>query len=330
MLTPCCEGAGAARWTNYDKVMIIAPNIYAANAGAPGALDRCDAHRRDPDWIAKRAQAADARLLVMRDGDHPLDADHAPLAIGGADAIPMEDLIFLGVDADGAWFGCEAASADQDALSAAANWAPLRRVGADLPWRAAHRLATLRAVMLWRRRFTFCPSSGAPLTSIRGGFAKRCEADGVEYFPTIAPAVIMLPFLPSPDGDLLADRCLLAHGAHLPHGMYSTIAGFVEPGESLEDAVIRETQEELGLYVRRPIYLHSQPWPFPNSLMVGFLAEIAPGPLTLAEDEIEDARWFSRAELLSDALEDQADFRLPRPDSIARRIIRDWAAAATV
>lgn len=297
------------------------PNIYAARAGADGALDRCEAQRRDPGWIAARARDVDARFLPYHGDAHAFAADGALIVLGPeAVTAPAEALIFLGEDDAGAWFGVEADGAD---TPDDVDWSTLRLRGATLNWRDAARLSALRGLMIWADQARYCGRCASPLNPIRGGTARRCAACAEERFPVIAPAVIMLPVCPDPDGDREADRCVLAHGVRLPHGLYSTVAGFVEPGESLEDTVVRETQEELGLRVTHARYLHSQPWPFPNSLMVGFRAQVADGPLRLEDNEIADARWITRAALR--ALKETADFRLPRPDSIARRIVMDWA-----
>jgi len=178
-------------------------------------------------------------------------------------------------------------------------------------------LACARALQVWRSRHRHCGSCGAPTRARSAGHVLVCTSSecGAEFFPRIDPAVIVLVS----DGG----HALLGRQAQWPPGRYSCLAGFVEPGESLEDTVAREVFEESGVRVRRVRYFGSQAWPFPSSLMLGFSAEATRGPLVL-DDELEDARWFTPAEL---AVPDSA--RLPPRHTIARRLIEDWYRAAT-
>jgi NAD+ diphosphatase len=148
------------------------------------------------------------------------------------------------------------------------------------------------------------------------GNAMSCPGCKAQHFPRTDPAVIMLV--------VRGDHCLLGHSARFPQKMYSTLAGFVEPGESLEEAVRREVMEESGVDVGRVIYHSSQPWPFPSSIMLGFHAEGLSEAITIDPEELQDARWFSRADLRN---HEALGFGLPRADSIARRLIEDWLNA---
>ena len=179
-------------------------------------------------------------------------------------------------------------------------------------------LAHARGLMHWRARHRFCGVCGHALEPRSAGNALACPGCHAQHFPRTDPAVIMLVT----DGD----RALLGHSARFPNStMYSTLAGFVEPGESLEEAVSREVFEEAGIRTGRIFYHSSQPWPFPASIMLGFHAEALSTEIAIDPTEIEDARWFTRAELRAP---DSVGITLPRADSIARRLIEDWMAHA--
>jgi NAD+ diphosphatase len=209
---------------------------------------------------------------------------------------------------------------DELALDGQGEFRDLREVGALLPQRDGSILAYARGLMHWHRHHRFCGRCGAPTESRKGGHLRVCTrpACGHEHFPRTDPAVIMLVH----DGE----SCVLGRRPGWPPGLHSTLAGFVEPGESLEEAVAREVLEEAGLEV--PLagirYNSSQPWPFPASLMLGFHARADRAPLTVYDEELESADWYSRETILN--LGEEDDLRLPRGDSIARRLIEDWLA----
>ena len=193
-------------------------------------------------------------------------------------------------------------------------WAGLREVGADLGDLDAGLLVQAIGILEWHDRHRFSPLTGAPTTVERAGWVQRDPTTGAEFFPRTDPAVIMLVH----DG---ADRVVLGRQAVWPPGRFSILAGFVEPGESAEAAVAREVAEEVGLRVTDVRYVASQPWPFPQSLMLGFVARAEEaGELVLDPDEIEEARWFTRDELRSGS----GPRALPPPVSIARHIIDRW------
>ena len=196
------------------------------------------------------------------------------------------------------------------------TWVGLREVGADLGDLDAGLLAQAIGILEWHERNRFSPLTGAATTIERAGWSQRDPTTGTEIFPRTDPAVIMLVH----DG---GDRVVLGRQAVWPPGRFSILAGFVEPGESLEAAVAREVGEEVGLAVTDITYVGSQPWPFPQSLMLGFVAraENASG-LLLDQDEIEEARWFTRDELRSGS----GPRALPPPVSIARHILDRWIA----
>ncbi|HEY9549977.1 MAG TPA: NAD(+) diphosphatase, partial [Kiloniellaceae bacterium] len=197
----------------------------------------------------------------------------------------------------------------------------LRAVGPIMRREEGALLAYARGLAHWHSRHGFCGLCGAPTASEKGGHQRRCtSADcNAVHFPRTDPAVIMLVH----DG---GERCLLGRQAFWTPGMHSTLAGFVEPGESLEEAVAREIWEEVGLKlpVEEVEYHSSQPWPFPSSIMLGFYARADYRQVELGPDELESARWYSRAELRNSP--ENETFKLPRRDSIARRLIEDWLA----
>jgi NAD+ diphosphatase len=189
----------------------------------------------------------------------------------------------------------------------------LRPLTPLLPAEQAGLLAYARALTIWRQRQRFCGVCGFRALPERAGHVIRCtnQAESHEFFPRIDPAIIVL----ITDGE----RALLGRQASWPAGRYSTIAGFVEPGESLEDAVLREVFEETGVVVTDPRYDSSQPWPFPSSLMIGFQAQAERGSVIRVGDELEDARWFTRDEIRSDGMP-----LVPPSHSISYRLIRTW------
>ncbi|MGY1713865.1 NAD(+) diphosphatase [Geodermatophilus sp. SYSU D01106] len=193
-------------------------------------------------------------------------------------------------------------------------WSGLRELGTDLGDLDAGLLAEAIGILEWHERARFSPVSGAATTIERAGWVQRDPETGVELFPRTDPAVIMLVH----DG---GDRCVLGRQAVWPPGRFSVLAGFVEPGESAEGAVAREVAEEVGLTVTDVRYVSSQPWPFPQSLMLGFVARaVGDLELTLDPTEIEEARWWTRDELASGA----GPAALPPPVSIARHLIDRW------
>ena len=270
-------------------------------------VDR-DAATRD-DGVALARSWSSARVLVVDDG-RALVSDDGPelLLLDAADA-PEGDRFYLGRDESSAYF----AVAGPLPRRLGARPQGLREVGALLGDRDAGLLVHAVGLANWHATHPRCPRCGEPTVSVKGGSVRRCEADGTEHFPRTDPAVIMLVT----DG---GDRCVLGRQAIWPAGRYSTLAGFVEPGESAEQAVVREVREETGIAVRDVVYRGSQPWPFPASLMLGFRAVCDGDAEPAAHDaELEDARWFAKDEL-------RAGKRtlLPTPVSIAWHLITDW------
>ncbi|WP_298890342.1 NAD(+) diphosphatase [uncultured Serinicoccus sp.] len=195
------------------------------------------------------------------------------------------------------------------------TWVGLREVGADLDDRDAGLLTAATALRAWHDRHGHCPRCGAATQVVQGGWLRRCPTDGSEHHPRTDPAVIMA--VTDPD-----DRLLLATGIPWPEGRLSVLAGFVEAGESLEAAVAREVEEEVGVQVDGLVYRGNQPWPFPGSLMLAFRARTGQTHLTIQESELRSAAWYTRDQLAQGLREGR--FTLPSRVSIAHRLIEEW------
>ncbi len=290
-------------------------------------LDRAAERRDDPRWLA--AAYADALLVPMWHGRH-LVAGETPAALFPRTAgTSLGDAIFLGVRDDGtAFFARELdAALDESAALAAlgvserdARFADLRRVEFAMDAPDVGLMLYARALAYWHERTRFCSVCGAPTRPLSAGHVLLCTNpdDGTRFFPRTDPATIMLVH----DGD----RAILGRQREWPEGMYSTLAGFVEPGESLEDCVAREVYEEAGVRIADIRYFSSQPWPFPQSLMLGFFARATTFDIRFGE-EMDDVRWFARDEVAE--LSRRLETRLPALDTIARRLIRAWLAHDT-
>jgi NAD+ diphosphatase len=244
------------------------------------------------------------------------------LTAAAAEAVRMQDgpWAFLGLWEKRPVFAVDC-SAAEDPLpllpEGMGGFTDLRQVAGLLPAGEASVLAHARGLMHWRTRHRFCGACGAPCTPRSAGNVMVCTACNAQHFPRTDPAVIMLV--------VRGDQCLLGHSQRFPTTtMYSTLAGFVEPGESFEEAVRREVKEEAGIDVGDVFYHSSQPWPFPSSIMIGFHAEGLSEAITIDPEELRDARWFSKDEVRN---HQALGFGLPRVDSIARRLIEDWLEA---
>jgi NAD+ diphosphatase len=287
---------------------------------ARGTIDRRSQQRSDPAWLAARWADPATRVLVIDDGRALVrfgEAD-AELVLLPVSQAPDGPRYFLGIDDSGrAYFTVPAPlpppPADTDDRVKPAS---LREVGALLGDRDAGLFTQAVALANWHATHTHCPRCGALTDPVNGGYSRICRADGSEHFPRTDPAVIMLVT----DAE---DRALLARNSRWPERRVSILAGFVEPGESAEQAVAREVAEESGIVVGEIRYLGSQPWPMPQSLMLGFWARAAGGqPIRVDAEEIAEANWFSRDELR--AAMAAGEVLLPPPVSIAHRIIEAW------
>lgn len=299
--------------------------IERINFYAGAQLDRAGHVRRDDAWLRARLTVSTTRLVPVAQSQNLIRRGKVPAAglpsVAEAEALLQagRETVFLGIADDTAYFAVDVDERDETVRATLAphgEFLGLRTVGSVLDRREAALLAYARGLMHWHERTRFCSVCGSPTRSAEAGHVRVCTsgACGAQHHPRTDPAVIMLVER--------GGRCLLGRQAAWPKGMYSTLAGFVEPGESLEETVEREVYEEAGVRVTAPRYQSSQPWPFPASLMVGFRAEAVTDTIAPRAPELEDVRWFDRDWLLQP--HDELAFRLPPALSIARQLIDDW------
>jgi len=297
------------------------PNFYAANG-----LDRAGHRRREPEWLARQLAHSDSLFVPVWRGQNLVAslAEGQPSAVlvsrEALVSVESEATVLLGLREECAYFALDLSHHESplEAIRAESpiEFTDLRRVGPLLARPDGALLAYARGILHWHGRHGFCGLCGSPTRSEEGGHVRRCVRPECKatHFPRTDPAVIMLVT----DGD----RALLGRQKVWAKGQHSTLAGFVEPGESLEEAVAREVHEETGVIVDDVQYHSSQPWPFPASIMLGFTARALTTELQVDPEELESAHWFERGFILGHAEDDT--FRLPRRDSIARRLIEDW------
>jgi NAD+ diphosphatase len=325
---PAAEGGSGAAHEEAAREAAAGLGDFALSRGE---VDRASARRDDPEWIA--AAWADERTRVL-----VLDKDQALVRFGDGAAelvlvppaqAPEGVRFLLGTDSGGtAYFGVAGPvgglgahplpppGTDMEAPEPGIRPAGLRQAGPLLGDRDAGLFTHAVALGNWHARHTHCPRDGALTVPAPAGHMRRCPEDGSEHFPRIDPAVIMLVT----DDE---DRCLLAHNRMWPPRRVSILAGFVEAGESAEQAVAREVREETGIVVSGIRYVGSQPWPMPQSLMLGFRAEAGHGQqISVDNEEIAEARWLTRAQLAGEVA--TGELLLPPPVSIAHQIIQSW------
>jgi len=310
---------------NRAVTLILAsrPNVYSSSP-----LDRIATRREDHTWIEQQLGNPDSlfvpvwrsrNLVSVTDTGNP---EAVYISGEAAAALRMKGgaWAFLGLLEDRAVFAIDISSEDDPVPllpEALGKFLDLRSVGWGVPRPEAAVLAHARGLLHWRQRHKFCGACGGACAVKSSGHVMQCTICEAQHFPRTDPAVIMLVHR--------GDRALLGHSTRFPRAtMYSTLAGFVEPGETLEEAVRREVLEESGITVGDVHYHSSQPWPFPGNIMLGFYAEGLSDEITIDPEELKDARWFSRQEMRDNK---QHGFELPRVDSIARRLIEDWLAA---
>jgi NAD+ diphosphatase len=307
-------------------------------------LDRVAGRRADPAWLAEQVECPRARAVLAGDeGVHVTGTDEPRLALLPLAALDAAEPLLLGLDAAGPVFAIDAegtangarrpvsagdqqwtapgaiAALGEGSTDPATGTRPLglRAAAGALPQADLGLAAHAAALVNWHRRHRHCAACGAPTAVAYGGIVRSCTRCGTDHHPRTDPVVIMLVT----DGD----RVLLGRQPEWPPGRYSALAGFVEPGESLEEAVAREVREEAGVEVGQPEYVASQPWPFPTSLMLGFTAPWRSGRPRRVDAELEDVRWFSREQVAA-AVEGRDDGPLGVPPrfAIARRLLEAW------
>ncbi|UGQ14393.1 NAD(+) diphosphatase [Yinghuangia sp. ASG 101] len=280
--------------------------------------DRAAEHRVDEGWLATAWDSAEARVLVIARGkvhwtDPGADGTSPALTLVAPADAPDGERYFLGVDPAGTAHFAVAAEALPEDVDAQVG--TLYTLGPVLGDRDAGLLVHAVGLENWHRTHTFCARCGKPTRPVSGGHVRRCTECAAEHFPRTDPAVIMLVVD-------RRDRALLGRQASWPEKRFSTLAGFVEPGESLRQAVAREVAEETGVRVAEVTYVDSQPWPFPSSLMLGFHATASDDRIQVDGTEIAEARWFTRDELRAAVA--AGEIRLPGRISISRHLIELW------
>lgn len=299
------------------------PHIFAGNP-----LDRGERERRSEEWISARAKDPQSKFLPFNDLNVLLDGAAQPalawLSIGDLpqNAAPP---VLLGMLNDAAHF---AVDLSDDAAVAAAieargdmRFEDCRTAGEILSGQEAGIVAQARAQLNWHRTHRYCSVCGQPSVMRRGGQARQCPACKAQHFPRTDPVVISVV------ADTAGDRCLLgqSRGRLSRMRMYSALAGFMDQGEAIEEAVAREVMEEAGIKVKSVRYHSSQPWPFPSSLMIGCIAEAATTDIHMDDEEMTDVQWFDRSEVLR-ALDGKSDkLTVPAPIAIAHHLIKAWA-----
>ena len=295
-------------------------------SGSP--LDRASMQRRDEAWLKERLDDDSSRYLpvwrlqpLVKTGSERGLAwarrelcsavDESPILLGLEDGVAHYAIDVTGLEDPIAELG----------LAGAASFEELRGLAAVLPTPQAAIGAHARALVDWHARHGYCAACGEKTQIRQGGTVRHCADCDSEHFPRTDPVAIAVVA----DGD----RCLLGRGHGWPGTMFSALAGFIEPGETIEEGCRREIEEEVGLEVADVRYVVSQPWPFPSSLMIGCIATLADGAsdgLTIDRVEIEDARWFDRATVRAALEGDSPDLFVPPPFAVAHHIIRAWAA----
>ena len=305
--------------------MATMTNTFAGNP-----LDRASEKRANQEWLLARLGDRTSLAVVIWNGQ-PLIEDapggggvpriaYLPIALARELASSDQRMLFLGLQNGGAVFAIDlegSASPAYGPLNGLGRFESLHSVALRMPGPDAAIAATAKGVFEWRRRHVFCGACGQPTFAVDGGWKQVCQACRTEHFPRTDPVVVMLP--------TFGGRCLLGRQARWTKGMYSALAGFLEPGETIEEACAREVKEEAGLTTVDVAYHSTQPWPYPSSLMIGLFAEVSDDQARADQTELEAVRWFTRPEAAALLRGEIEGFSPPGEMAIAQQLIRAWS-----
>jgi NAD+ diphosphatase len=301
------------------------------NTFAGNPLDRASDRRTDGEWLAAKLAAPDSLAVALWNG-RPLVEDDTSGGVriaylradmAGELSAEAERLLFMGLWNGAAVFAVDfegVADPADGPLTGLGRFEDLRSIALSLPAADAAIAATAKGVFEWRRRHRHCAVCGTMSQAAEGGWKRICPSCKAEHFPRTDPVVIMLP--------VNGERCLLGRQAAWPRGMYSALAGFLEPGEAIEEACARELLEEAGLKARTVRYHSTQPWPYPSSLMIGLIAEVEDGEARPDQTELDEVRWFTRDQAGALIRGEIPDAKAPGAMAIAHQLIKAWAQDA--
>ncbi len=301
---------------------------WPAMAFAAGELDRADVRRRDPEWLAARRVDTRTRLLILWRGRPLCDRSGAlkllsPNSRGELMASAGEP-IFLGLRAADAIFAhsLEVETCPETALAPGEYFSEARAAAASLSLADSSAFAQARSLFEWHRHHGFCSRCGQATEIVEAGYKRRCPTCSAEHFPRTDPVVIMMI--------TRGDRCLLGRQERFPPGLFTCLAGFIEPAETVENAVRRESLEEAGIRCGSVRYLGSQPWPFPSQLMIACEAEADDEQITIDGHELSEARWFAREELRLILAGEGKGLWIPPPIAVAYHLIQRWVTGPSL
>jgi NAD+ diphosphatase len=302
------------------------------NTFAGNPLDRASDRRANAEWLAGQLASSDSLGVALWNGKPLIEKTpgkdggeggvqiaYLPSKLVGELAGGAERLLFLGLWKETAIFAVDLEGTSDPTLGpleGLGEFKELRTIALQLPGSDAAILATAKSMFEWRRRHLFCAACGQPSEAKDGGWKRQCPSCQVEHFPRTDPVVIMLA--------VHGDRCMVGRQEMWPKGMFSALAGFLEPGESIEEACARELAEEAGLKTVRVRYHSTQPWPYPSSLMIGLIAEVEDEDARPDQTELSEVRWFSRAEARA-LIRGEIEGVFPQPMAIAHQLLKAWA-----
>ncbi|HEY5106842.1 MAG TPA: NAD(+) diphosphatase [Caulobacteraceae bacterium] len=304
------------------------PLTAFTNTFAGNPLDRASERRGDAAWLAEKLADPESLAIALWNGkplvetgkDGAVQIAYLQAAMAGELSAGAERLLFLGLWKEAAVFALDLEGAADPAdgpLQGLGRFEDLRAIALALPPADAAMLATAKSMFEWRRRHRHCAACGEPSDVIDGGWKRVCPSCRIEHFPRTDPVVIMLP--------VKGEKCLLGRQAAWPKLMYSALAGFLEPGESIEEACARELSEEAALRTLSVRYHSTQPWPYPSSLMIGLIAEVENEDASPDQTELDEVRWFTRDQARALIAGQLADAKAPGAMAIAHQLIKAWA-----